>query len=251
MKSSKSAKATSSSSISISDSSSKKSIKATKSPSKPSRARRPKKQIFHSQSEHQLRTEASYTTTTDTNTSTLDFLIDLGVVMESKTLEETIALVQASFTLEIRQNFWTNSADVEMSNNLSSNVFLQLLAYPDCTSASACQAANITPTPLIPEQVPMIGLFKDYRITNGDENKGIALADDLVTTNNANFVLAGRGTGEFFLQAKISIDSSASARTVGDAVNIDVLMKDWLIVVEDGGSMSVTESNGYHVVSSR
>lgn len=244
LKSSKSAKA-SSTSVSISNSSSQKPIQATKSPSKPSRSRRTKKQIFYSDSDTSLQVSIStgYSPSA-ADTSTHNMFIDLGVVTESKTLEETLALVQASLTLKIEQTFRTNSADVEMSNNLSSNVYLQLLAYPDCTSASACQAANITPTPLVPEQVPMLGLFRDYRITNGVETQGIALWEYLVTTNSANFILAGKGTGEFFLQAKISIDNSSESRTEGDSVSIDVLVRDWLIVVEDGGNMSATESNG-------
>lgn len=208
-------------------------------------------QIFYSNTATFLETQISAKSTKSGGQSKLfTYYIDLGVIKGHLSEKDTMCLVQTSFTTSIDFNFFNDDDDVGTS--MDAQVHLEILAYSGCDSAVTCKAAHITPSPLIPEKVELIGWYRDIDIDidTNDIAKGLQIVEEfdwqdvMTSTNQATFLLAGKGAGDFFLQARISIQSGAYVN-YGEA-SVDVLVHDWIVVVEEkDDDTSITESNGY------
>jgi hypothetical protein len=147
--------------------------------------------------------------------------------------KENMALVETSFTTSI--DFFHREDDDASVNVMHANVRLVILAYEGCDSAESCAASGITGSPLIPEYVEMNGWSKLYAADYvSGEGFGViddlAIADLFTSTNDANFILAGKGTGDIFLQAIIIITMEANA-VRSDYNSISVLVNNWVLVV--------------------
>jgi hypothetical protein len=161
------------------------------------------------------------------------FYLDLGLIKGRSSKTETIELLQTSFTTSIDFDLEVDDDDVD--SQFRAQVFLEILAYAGgCDSAAACEAAGVTPTPLIPEKVEMNGWYReiDYE-ANEDALDDFNWQDCMTSTNEAQFLLAGMGSGDFFLQARFTIDLFASADSNELACN-EVVVRDWVVVAEDG-----------------
>jgi len=231
---------------------SKKSPKGSSSPTEaPSDAPTltPRVQAFYSNQATQLSMHVNATSFDDDNdvsdSGTLVYNVDLGTV---KNLfgKDTMAIVQTSFTTSINY-FWNSFGeegddhDDAVDNEMDAKVFLQILAYAGCDSAATC--AGVTPTPLIPEMVEMFGWYKetwiDYNddVLNPDDDHPVDIVDDedhrdiFTSTNDSNFILVGKGTGDVFLQASITIDLETRV-SMEDSTDLDVIVNDWVVIVQ-------------------
>jgi hypothetical protein len=181
----------------------------------------------------------------------LEYTVDLGTVKDLFG-KENMALVQTSFTTSI--DFAFNSHDDDaVADYMDSNVFLEMVAYAGCDSAVSC--AGITGSPLIPEQVEMFGWSRNVYVDYNDDNDLSAIVDDethqdiFTSTNDANFILVGKGTGDIFLQAKITIDM-CSAAFARDSNYVNVFVNNWVVVVQhEEGNMKVTEFEDFPTAS--
>ena len=229
-----------------------KSPKATSAPTEaPSDAPTltPRVQAFYSNEATQLSMNVN-AATDDDDTDTFDadtmvYNVDLGTV---KNLfgKDTMAIVQTSFTTSI-ETFWSSygdeddaDADDSVNNEMGATVLLSILAYAGCDSAVTC--VGVTPTPLIPEEVEMSGWYKETWIDYNDDvlNDGggnIDVVDDefhrdiFSSTNDSNFILVGKGTGDIFLQASITIESMTRV-AAQDSAYVDLIVKDWVVIVQ-------------------
>jgi hypothetical protein len=94
----------------------------------------------------------------------------------------------------------------------------------------------------------MDGWYTYNNIDYGDDdaNKGNIVDDEtkqdvLTSTNDANFVLAGKGADDIFLQAVIEIDMGTGAGD-GDETELDVIVNNWVVIVQrEVNNMEVTD----------
>ena len=135
---------------------------------------------------------------------------------------------------------------------MDASVFLSILAYAGCDSAVTCQ--GVTPTPLIPEMVEMFAWTKSTFIDWNDD-VGYDIVDDedhrdiFTSTNDSNFILVGKGTGDIFLQATITIDLVTSA-AYRDKTDLDVIVNDFVVIVEhEETNMRASEVDFMHTLS--
>ena len=208
----------------------------------------PRVQAFYSNEATQLSMNVNAESTDDdtdvSDSDTIVYNVDLGTV---KNLfgKDTMAIVQTSFTTSI-DFFWNSYGEEDDNNNdnvdneMDAKVFLQILAYAGCDSAATC--VGVTPTPLIPQMVEMFGWYKETWIDYNDdvENSGghpIDVVDDedhydiFTSTNASNFILVGKGTGDIFLQASITIDLMTRV-SYEDRTDLDVIVNDWVVIVQ-------------------
>ncbi len=180
--------------------------------------------------------------------SSFEAFVDLGVVKgyEAKKtpVKDTMAMVQASFTTTV-QLFADSNDDDDFVVSEGAGVWLSILAYSGCDSAASCEAAGVSPTPLIPEEVEMMAVDRSFVLYAGN-----VLSDDISTglgvfsTNEANFLLVGKGNDDIFLKAKFRIGLGTAAGEY-DTSDAEIIVKDWVVFVEDGFKIKAKESNGY------
>ena len=128
---------------------------------------------------------------------------DLGVV-PGPSCEDTVAVVKASLTSRIIISV-DEFDDYDSAAGLGA-VYLEILAYSGCTDAVSCAA--VTPTALLPGKIPIHAV--NMAVDMGDQQDS-TLLNDYLSTDQANFVLAGKGSGDFFLQGQISIYAAAES----------------------------------------
>jgi len=180
--------------------------------------------------------------------SSFQGFLDLGVVKGYETkktpVKDTMAMVQASFTT-IVQLFADSNDDDDFVVSEGAGVWLSILAYSGCDSAASCEAAGVSPTPLIPEQVEMMGVERSFELqANNVINDDISTGLGVFSTNEANFLLVGKGNDDIFLKAMITIDLGTAASEY-DTSDAEIIVKDWVVFVEDGFKIKAKESNAY------
>ena len=183
----------------------------------------PRVQLFYSDEATQLALNVN-ADDDESDSDSLTYTVDIGTV---KNLfgKDTMAVVQTSFTTTIDSYYDVD--DDDLNSGWDADVYLTILAYAGCDSAATCQ--GVTPTPLIPEEVEMFGWRKDKDINENADD--IENRDIFISTNDANFGLVGKGTGDIFLQASIMVQMSTYADT-HEGTDIDVIVKNWVVIVQ-------------------
>jgi len=182
----------------------------------------------------------------DDANGSLAYIIDLGVVKGDPSGTDTMGVVMTSFTTSINLDMDGGDDDDQVDVDVETEIFLEILAFSGCDSAASCEAASVTPSSLVPSSIEMMGWYRDIDFDNSCADAVIDWQDTITSTNEANFLLAGKGSGDFFLQAKINIDSITHTHSYIKSI-VHVVVSNWVVVVENEADSLVTKSVG-HVV---
>lgn len=216
--------------------------RSLKTPKAPSTSSNFEEQVFYSNEATELHLDVG-AADDDDDSATLNYAIELGVLRGSskKSAKDTTALIQASFTTSIEFDF--DNYDDDAAADFDATVYLSMFAYSGCDSAASCDAAGITPTPLLPERIVMVGWYRNWEFDFDDALDDMDFDDIFTSTNQGNFILSGKGSGDIYLKAVISISEYVSADSDED-VDIRLTLKNWVMVINDGQDFFIQESNG-------